>query len=109
MPPDVRKRCAFVQLHNEFGLRPNHWAKPKIQMVNYRSAKGLPHIRRHSRGLFGQSHCLRKPWRRNDESGTHYFPIINSLYCRVFVLCREDTGANCFALACAVGNTGRAG
>ena len=57
MPPDVRTRSALPSsFETNSGLRPNHhWAKPKIQMVTCRKAKGLPHIRRHSRGLFGQS------------------------------------------------------
>jgi hypothetical protein len=46
MPPDVRTRSALPSsFETNSGLRPNHhWAKPKIQMVNCRKAKGLPHI-----------------------------------------------------------------
>ena len=53
MPPDVRKRAALpFRLIMNSGLRPNKLGRAqKFKWQTSRKAKGLPHIRRHSRRL----------------------------------------------------------
>src|SRR6266568_5872904 len=68
-----------------------------------RKAKGLPHIRRHSRRFLCRSCCEKKLWRRNDELVTQD-RFQNAISFARFRLdfCRDDLRANAFDFAVAV-------
>src|SRR6185436_20958352 len=54
MPPDVRKCYALpFDCPIESGAEPQHCAKPKSILASCRKARGLPHIKRHSRRFLG--------------------------------------------------------
>jgi hypothetical protein len=56
MPTDVRKRCALPSnFNNEFGAAPQLGIAQNPDGAIAGQAKGLPHIRRHSRDFLGKT------------------------------------------------------